>query len=578
MGTQQEAVVAVSANGRSLMSLRQQCTAFLELIDALGFSRSEVADSETISAVEVMHPIPSDKVLAWDFESICARLRILGADVHLRMTTQGADSAFDVPEAAVSGADYSSLAGFLTSLRDLVSLQGNDLYVYTSVTFDKSAARRCLAELLAQRAGILGSREMLSNTTAIVFFQTEAWHKLVSFGAIWSWESSGILSAGHRLVILLCDTAGYLSGEAIEILGAHCDGDIPWFEMSTEAWKEFAERNSEICKLRSQESNWNVELTITPEQFKIRELKPGLRDVLSHLAAVQAAFSAVYLANTVVKDHSGDEVILQFAGDRPAHMRLPYANNQQSIPGEYRQCAVTDLAMWAYRHGSPDKLLMARECLARVLPRNAEISLEVLEREAMGALEAAKSNFVIYLRNNTTQYFKQRQQAFDAVYAYAEGVEASVSRLSTDLASNTYKIAGLLAAAIGAALIEPSVTIQLLSLAVIVQVLYLLFVILYVLPASKRRYNSAKEVLEQRLTLMSELSTRERDQIRQTAGGADCDFQSAYRAASRIYAGMCLVCLVLPFVASHLLATATEPHHPASGALPMMTSTPAPHK
>lgn len=553
----------------SLAAVRQQYKSLVRLFQELNIPEARLAAGESIDSVEVICPLATDHVISWDVDSISGCLVPFGADIHLSLAARGGSTAYDMPEVSLSGEQggRSELSEFMQSLNSVIESQGNEISVDVRLTAQKSGVQHYLRQMLSQREDFLGSPEMGLKTRTIVFFRSAAWYRLLDLKALWTWESSGLLSDGRRLVVLLCDASGYLGGAAIEVLGAAGPDGIPWQTMSRESWEAFLEHSRTMCELRTEESNWGIGLsTVTPAHFEVGELAPGLSETTRRLDCIRAALSAAFIANSVQLDHDERQVVLRFAGARPSFTFFPREGDNPVIDGNFSQRALPALATWAYRHGSPDKLLMARECLARDLPRHAAVSLEEVESQAGDALEASKSNFVIYLRRHTQEYFQLRQQAMDAVSDYAEGVEKTISDMTSDLASDVYKVGGLLAGAIAAALIQPAVTVPVLVLAVIVQVIYVLFVALYALPARERRYRSTKDALDKRLAAMTELGVQEREEIRKAASSADVDFAMSYRKAIRIYYGMCMACIVVAAAAGRFLPTADMASH-SSGTL-----------
>lgn len=570
----------VSSESDPLIAIRQQADALVALADALGIPRSHLADKETLDSVVARYSVTSARAIAWEVGTIASSLHQFGADAELLIATRGADPIFDVPQIRIHGDQVgeSDIHTFIEGLQAISDEQGNEIHVDISLSVRKSAAQEYLQHFLSQRADWRSSDEIVAHTKVILCFQSLAWQKWLTFKALWSWESKGLLTHGRRLVVALCDTQGYLGGPAIEILGIQ-SGNLPVQPaVSRQAWVDFLERDALVHRLCTQESNWGIgPLTITPEHFELQELRPGLNAIADDFDRIQAALSAMYLASSVQLDPSQEHVVLRFAGPRPSQLELPYRSDRTVVQGEFSQHALFELTMWAYRYGSHDKLLIARECLARELPARTSVELAYIESRARDTIDAAESNFVQYVRGNAAQYFDLRQNAIDAVTTYAEGVGRTVSGMTADLVSNVYKVAGLLAGAIAAVLIEPSITVQVLILSVVVQVLYVLFNVFYALPAQKRRYEADTDGLRRRLCVMDELSTRERENIRATAAGADSDFEKSYARALTLYWWMCAACIIIGLVMAVALHNVTAVAPPLRGAptpLPLSTSTP----
>jgi hypothetical protein len=216
------------------------------------------------------------------------------------------------------------------------------------------------------------------------------------------------------------------------------------------------------------------------------------------------------------------------------------------------------LAHWAFAHGSPDKLAIARECLARELPPGGTLTLAALEEAAAPALEAAKANFALYLRGKTEQYFTLRQSAHDAVAAYAEGVRKTVAELTGDAVESAYRTAGLAVGLFIAWLIQPAISLWALRLGLLLFCLYLGCLVLLPLRARQERYQLERRALHERLAAMPELTTTERARLRATAEADDAYFARYSRWVGWLYLALLLVgalallCLCPP-LASHLL-------------------------
>ena len=571
----------ISSESDPLIAIRQQADALVALADALDIPRSHLADNETLDSVVAHYTVTSTHAITWDVGAITTSLQQFGADAELLLTARGADPIFEMPQTHVRGNQVreSDIHTFIMGLQTIGEEQGNEIHVNISLSVQKSVVQGYLRRFLSQRVDWRGSDEIVAQTKVVLCFQSLAWQKWLTLKALWSWESKGLLSHGRRLAIALCDAEGYLSGPAIEVVGVK-SGNLPLEPtVSRQAWDDFLERGNAIHALCTQESNWGIgPLTITPEHFDLHELRPGLSAVAEDLDRMQAALSAAYLADSVQFDQAQAHVVLRFAGSRPSQMDLPHKSEQPIVNGDFSQHALFDLTMWAYRHGSPDKLLIGRECLARDLPARTTVSLPYVESQARDTLDAAESNFLQYVRGSTSRYFELRQQAVDAVTTHADGVATTTSGLTADLVSNVYKVAGLLAGAIAAVLIQPAVTLQVLGLSIVVQVAYVLFNVIYALPAQKRRYNANNDGLERRLGVMEELSERERQRIRDTARAAESEFGASYRRALILYWVMCGACVSLGLLAALVLHDVNAVAHPVHGVLtptPLATGTPA---
>ncbi|MGH2517330.1 MAG: hypothetical protein ACRDHP_16905 [Ktedonobacterales bacterium] len=242
------------------------------------------------------------------------------------------------------------------------------------------------------------------------------------------------------------------------------------------------------------------------------------------------------------------------------------------LPAESATAPIPRLCAWAYDNTSPDKLAIARECLAGELPHGAEVTLAALDAAAAGALDAAKANFTLYLRRNTEQYFSVRQKALDAVTDYATAIRTSVSGLTSDVVDNVFRTAGLLVGVVIATLIQPSISLGVARLASFVYALYIALVLAFFMRARWRRFELEKAGLNERLAAMPELGAAERASLRQQPADAEVYFATYFRRAWWIYAGLGAVGLLVFLLLWTPLAPLTGlPHNALPPPLPTHT-------
>jgi hypothetical protein len=407
-------------------------------------------------------------------------------------------------------------------------------------------------------------------TTPYVFYQAGSIEKLLRFGALSEWERLGLANRQGRTMIVLCDASGYLSGMALEVLGAQWEKAPQWLVFSRAAWRQFLERAEQVRRLESEESSWpSAPSVLTPAHLHLAVQTPGLERVLGLVQETREALAACYLASSVTGPVNG-ELSLRFAGARPSvcHITIGTGGLPLSRPVDD---VLARLMTWAYQHASADKLAIARESLAHELPPGIEVSMPLVEQAAGGALEAAKANFALYLHGNTAQYFQLRQQALDMVSSYAAGVRKAVSDLTADVVDNVYRTIGLLIGVIIGSLIQPALALTVQRIAVFVYIAYLLFLVYFLLESRQRRFELEAGDLEARLKAMPELSERERALLRSESGSADQYFNRYYRRSRLLYlalAGAGALYLVLLF-------TPLAAHLPLLSALHSMVPAPA---
>jgi hypothetical protein len=464
-------------------------------------------------------------------------------------------------------------AGFIQALRsgaDEAASRGDEAALDARISIGKSRARSMARALLDAR----DTDDAVSPTSNVyVLYCSSALSRLLSMRAVPDWERLGLALPTGRVVLALCDAAGYLAGPSLEVVGVRSEGEPRWLEVSRAALRRFEERAGQQRTLHAEESVWaGAPRVLTPEHLRVEQRAPGLDAVAAGLARMRAELAAAYLASTA-QDAAGTDgdLLLRFAGPRPCTCRLPSAPDADAsaAPGA-ADGSLARLAAWAYQHGSPDKLAIARECLAAELPAGGEASLAEVERVAGRALEAAKANFVLYLRHNSAAYFQRRQQALDAVSAYAETVRKAVGDLTGEVVDAVYRTAGLLLAVVIAGLIQPAVSLDVQRLACMVLTAYVLFVLFFLMRSRRQRYELESADLDGRLGAMTELSTSERERLRGRAAAANALFERYFRLSQAVY--VCLaVAGALYFV---LLLTPLAPHIALPHASPTPTAAP----
>jgi hypothetical protein len=547
-----------------LADLRGRGRAIAGLGQALGLTPERLAGAEALDRLELATSMALDALEGLDTGELAAWFAALGDDVRLDLRLAGLEAASAAPAVTLRGGRDPSqaLRRFRSSAHDVATSQGNDVTVDVRLAVGKARAKAAARALLTSRPDFLGSAELMERTTIAVYFHTQAWLRVVSARALADWERLGLARADGRAVVLLCDGEGYLAGPALDVVGAvGAAGDTPrWLTLSRTGWRQFQERAEHARALRDEEGHWpGAPQVLTPAHVRFEERAPGLEAVAQALRALRAALSAAYLASAV-QETKDQALMLRFGGPRPASCELPAATATKKLTANVPQAAaLARLADWAYDNASPDKLAIAREALARELPPGAQVALADVEAAAVPALEAAKANFVLYLRHNTERYFQLRQQALDAVTAYTESIRKSVTELTSDVVDTVYRTGGLLVGVVIASLIEPRATLPVQRLVAILILAYVLFMLLFLMRARWQRYTLEAGDLAGRLSAMPELSESERQGLRVRATAADAYFRRYFRWSCIVYA---------VFAAAALLYFLALLVFPAPGALP----------
>lgn len=524
-----------------LADLRGRGAAIAGLGQALGLTPARLAGAEALDRLELATSMALDALDSLDAGELAAWFAALGDDVRLDLRLAGLDPASAAPAVTLRGEHDPSqaLRRFRSTAHDVAASQGNDVTVDVRLAVGKARAKASARALLTSRPDFLGSAEIVGRTTIAVYFHTQAWLRVVSARALADWERLGLARADGRAVVLLCDGEGYLAGPALDVVGAlGVSGDTPrWLTLSRAGWRQFQERAEHTRALRDEEGHWpGAPQVLTPTHVRVEERAPGLEAVAQALRTLRAALSAAYLASAV-QETKDQALMLRFGGPRPASCELPAAAAAKKLTANAPQAvALARLADWAYDNASPDKLAIAREALARELPPGAQVALADVEAAAVLALEAAKANFVLYLRHNTERYFQLRQQALDAVTAYTDSIRKTVTELTSDVVDTVYRTGGLLVGVVIASLIERQATLPIQRLVAILILAYVLFMLLFLMRARWQRYTLEAGDLAGRLSAMPELSESERQRLRARATAADAYFRRYFHWSCIVYA------------------------------------------
>lgn len=560
---------ATATSVEFLRRLERCGTTVAAIGSALALSPDRLARAEAPDRLELDTDLPLAALDSLDAPAVGGWFAVLGPDLRIDLTPSGGGSQPSIEPASLrAGRDPTrTLADFLDAVHQAERDSGDEVTVNLRLAIAKAGALETTAAVLALRPEYFGTPEMLAHTTIAVFYFAAAFHRLLGMHALAGWERLGFAREDGRAVVVLCDQAGYLAGVALEVVGPRIDAEPRWLTVSRAGFRQFRQRAEQTRALRDEEGGWAAAPhVLTPAHLRAAPRMPGLEDTAARLDNFQCGLAAAYLADSV-HTSAGTEYALRFAGPRPAICRIP-AKTATAIAAESATGPLARLCVWAYDNASPDKLAIARECLARELPHSAEMSLAEVNFAAAGALGAAKANFTLYLRRNTEQYFAVRQKALDAVADYAASVRKSVSDLTSDVVDNVYRTAGLLVGVVIAGLIQPSLSLGVARLAAAVYVLYIALLLAFFMQARRRRFELEKTSLDQQLAAMQELGAAERETLRRQPADAEGYFTAYFQRAWWIYVGLGAAGLLIFLLLWTPLALLTGLPH---GALPTPT-------
>ena len=508
-----------------LAQLHQMYEAVRDAGAALSISPARLAEGEALERLEVVARLSVAQLARCGGARAQGWFATLGDDLTLDLRLDGQDP--DMPDVAVSlraDADpAAALQTFQTQAQSDAEAQGDAVNVEARLSVGKGRALTLARTLVADRPGVAAP------AMVAVFYTAASWNRLLTLASVPWLEQAGLAHSDGRTVVVVCDSAGYLAGAALECVGAASATAPDWLLVTPAAWRRFGAREAESRRLLAEESSWpDAPRVLTVEWLRLVARAPGLEETATRLATLRAELAAASLAS-VVQGTPSDGLTLRFAGTRPATCHLP----DEGALDEAENDALARLADWATRHGTVDTLIIARECLARELAPGRAATLAEVARAAVDALEAAKANFTLFVRGQTDRYFAARQSAQDAVAEYAETMRKGVSDLTSDVVDNVYRTVGLLAAVVIAGLISPAVSPWLALAASILYSGYIAFVILFLLRARSDHFTLEQAALASRLAGMTELTTVERARIRAPATSADAYYQR-YMARARV--------------------------------------------
>ncbi|HEY7850489.1 MAG TPA: hypothetical protein VIC27_10525, partial [Ktedonobacterales bacterium] len=496
---------------------------------ALGMTADEQAAREAFDRLERGASLTVEQVAALDDAEARRWFALLGDDLELDLTLEGLDATLDAVSAELRATDdpAGTLVGFQQAALVVAQTQGDSVSVSARLSVGKRQAQRLAEQALRERGtGQAGGSS--APAAALVFYSAAACERLLTLRAAPDWGRRGLGGGEARLCVVICTGVGYLAGPALEVIGAAREATTDWLPVSRAAWRRFVERASAGRRLRDAESAWSgLTLALTPDDLRVASRAPGLERIAVRLQALRAQVAACALASHVERSgeaEAPDDLTLRFAGARPAVARLASAAAPHDLEAQPRD-ALIELADWAYRDASPDKLAIARQALADTLVSGASLTLAQLTVAAAPTLDTARANFAIYLRGATERYFQLRATAQQTVSGFADATRTAVASLTSDVTDNLFRTVGLIVGVIVAWLIQPSASFLLAHIAAGLYTLYIVFIVCYLLRARQARYHLERKGLDDTLAAMPELTQAERERLRKPAADAEAHFE-----------------------------------------------------
>lgn len=538
---------------------------------ALGLDAERLAVAEDLDRLEAITRLPIERFAALPAGEIGKWFARFGDDLELDLLLTG----LGLPEPAESvtlhaeGAPADTFAHFLRDVEQAASDSGSPVEVEVRLALGKTQVLAAARTLLAGRPGYLGSAEALAVTTVAVFYSADAFAPLLSPDQLPAWQVSALARDDGRAVVFLLDAAGSLVGPALEIIGAHELATLPWLELTQAEWHAFQRRLADIRALREAESIWTLPASaLTSVALDLATRSEGLDAMEQRVAALREQTAAMELA-TALQSGGDGRLVLRFAGQPVRVCVLPAPD----LGGE--NGAMSRLAGWAYASATPDRLYIARDCLARQFSASPHLTFAELAGAARLALPAALATFDLYLKRQADTYFVARQQARDAVASYAADVRRAFADLASDVTDNVYRTVVLALGVVIASIVEPAASAFVAALGALLFGGYLLGFCWYFLMRSRQtRFERERAQFTQRLADVPELTEDERETYLGRPEGDEEEFWRSYHAARRIYLWLGVASVVI--FAALLLGHALGLSPLAGTPVPSATATPAP--
>ena len=352
--------------------------------------------------------------------------------------------------------------------------------------------------------------------------------------------------ADRRLLLLVADASGRLTGPWLAVLGNLDDDAFGGFSPSTPIMPDLAEVLKLLRDLRGNEGP--ARLGITPDFFVV-EKSPGVKDessldgVARQLTRLQNRLVVPFLAN-----RTGDKPEdLVFEGSRTAVVAL---GDEPTSRHPY------ELYRWVFEEPRParTKLEIARRVIAsHLLADTPAENFRELVRFSRRILDDSKVQLRLLTDSNVAASFDRQQKMHDAVGSYVDATGERIRALGKEVVENVYKTVGVLVGVAIAYLLKPDQGPKLASAASFLYALYLLFILcFYLRPIWSdfiERHRSFLGRLAQDRDLRV-LPKTEMTRLSKTAEHVGRQFQKQYRRSTTIYWFLIAGALMLSIVST----------------------------
>lgn len=372
---------------------------------------------------------------------------------------------------------------------------------------------------------------------------------------------------GQRTVIVVFGLRGQTSSSLLAILGCD-DGDRLSHILANPLTSSDVEWFTKVLEFRAGQGVWLFPTDwLLPEMFDVELVEAGApiwTDIRQELLAYRTLLSIVFLADYV--EYADSSYRVEFTGFGRVHIpvdRPSLYNYDEFSPAVYQ------LYSYCYDGLSADKLEIAQQFLSLITE-----DLHSLCRKAHEVKEATKKTYDRALVDKVSEYFDARKSIQDRISGAVSETAAQVIQFSRHISTDLYKVAGVIAAATIAALLETEITTWGAFFAAAVIGVYALIVLRFHLPTLERSFDLG---IEQHLAYIrsfedilraAEIEEYEKDKRLRDATAM---FKDKYQEARRLYRLALIVALAVVLVSAILLlSSSTTPTQ-----LPA-TSTPIP--
>jgi hypothetical protein len=284
---------------------------------------------------------------------------------------------------------------------------------------------------------------------------------------------------GHRAVWLVFSMHGYLEGDYLMVYGQGRQDRLDIARIG-KLPQESLDANIKALNLRRISGIWTEPLRwLTPAVVDVRPAPDGdpESEVYRQLLAIQALLSTLYLADQVDTDE--DCYRVRFRGLGSTSFWLGRAD-MRSSDGPVKD--IYALYEYAYAGFSPDKVEIAQQFLSLMVEDPAGLIHKAEEvREA-----TQKTYQERVLIERVSDYFEARHKIQERLRSATEAASNGVIDLSREVSGDIYKMAGVVGAAVVAAVIQPNITLFAVLVAFVIIAIYLGLVLFYHLPTLQR--------------------------------------------------------------------------------------------